>query len=279
MMDILKLRRFLSNDFNNAILSIKEKNGEIIPHLNLIEKSQLDERTIGIYSENIKQMRKEPLRLCRYMLDSFLENNTVLGINYSYNNPNYPSNKCFDIITIKGIFTIAIGNVKLNDIFPNFIEKLESAKHKGIMETVVKSNFDEKRKFFLTFDNTKTITGYDYNSYQMLMLKSKGKFFVPKFEYNFTKKVVKELIEMYTNFNDYNALLCEIDRIKQFKKYKNCNRFQNVFLSAGKIKFELSEDKFEFQINLLEEVVRELVSEIDFEESKQLVITYGGKRI
>ena len=54
MMDILKLRRFLSNDFNNAILSIREKNGEIIPHLNLIEKSQLDERTIGIYSENIK---------------------------------------------------------------------------------------------------------------------------------------------------------------------------------------------------------------------------------
>ena len=34
MMDILKLRRFLSNDFNNAILSIREKNGEIITHLN-----------------------------------------------------------------------------------------------------------------------------------------------------------------------------------------------------------------------------------------------------
>ena len=83
MMDILKLRRFLSNDFNNAILSIKEKDGEIIPHLILKEKSQLDERTVGIYSENIKQIRKEPLRLCSYMLNAFLENNTVLGINYA----------------------------------------------------------------------------------------------------------------------------------------------------------------------------------------------------
>ena len=63
---------------------------------------------------DIKQMRKEPLRLCRYMLDSFLENNTVLGINYSYNNPNYPSNKCFDIITIKGIFTTILLNLLIN---------------------------------------------------------------------------------------------------------------------------------------------------------------------
>ena len=61
MMDIQKLRRFLSNDFKNAILSIRKKDGEIISRLTLKEKTKLNGNYIGVYSKDLKKVRKKVL--------------------------------------------------------------------------------------------------------------------------------------------------------------------------------------------------------------------------
>ena len=190
MMDIQKLRRFLSNDFKNAILSIRKKDGEIISRLTLKEKTKLNGNYIGVYSKDLKKVRKEPLIACNYMLDNFLSNHTIIGVKYFTYNQYHPDKTCFDIITTDGIFTIALGNCNIKDIFPNFVKRVEFAKREGIIKDLSHKDIKEARKLkkhlFLGLNrhNGEIKTGAGYYSYNILSFPEGEKLTIPKYRYD-----------------------------------------------------------------------------------------------
>lgn len=289
MMDIQKLKRFLSKDFNNAILSIRKKDNQIIPHLTLKEKSKLNGKLIDIYSENIKKLRNNPLKLCDYMLDNFLSNHTVIGIKYFTHNQYHPNKTCFDIITTDGVFTIALSDVNINELFPNFIKRVEFAKREGVLKTIFEEKSSYKKHFFLalSFSSYDITTSLGYSNYHILSFLKNNKLIIPTYERKFVINMIQDILKLH-NVTDTCCYEREIMRIEnlldEIKEDKN-----NSFLSHLKLReFSINNIIFEFydderaliQIELIKEAIKGLeqefkyhtFSEIINEPIKQLII-------
>ena len=273
-MDIQKLRRFLSNDFKNAILSIREKDGELISRLTIKEKSKINGPYIGIYTENLKKLRKDSLKLCDYMLDSFLSNHTVIGINYFTRNQYHPDKTCFDIITTEGTFTIALGNCDIKDIFPDFVKKVEFAKREGILKHLSHKNIEEirklKKQLFLSLNQIdKNIkTGLSHYNYNILSFPKNNGITIPKYEKDFVVRFIQEILIMYgvTNGCFYESELNRIEskrkRILNFNQSLTYSRFG---LRIGDVIFDFYEDKRALiQLELIEEAIKGLESEFEY---------------
>ena len=140
---------------------------------------------IGTYSEDLKKIRKEPLNACNYMLDNFLANHTVIGINYFTYNQYHPDKTCFDIITTDGVFTIALGDCNIKDIFPNFVKRVEFAKREGIIKDLSHKDIEEARKLkkqlFLGLNSHRgeIKTGVGYYNYSVLSFPEDKKITIP----------------------------------------------------------------------------------------------------
>lgn len=273
MMDIQKLRRFLSNDFRNAILSIREKDGELIPRLTLKEKSKLYGSYIGTYSEDLKKIRKEPLNACNYMLDNFLANHTVIGINYFTYNQYHPDKTCFDIITTDGVFTIALGDCNIKDIFPNFVKRVEFAKREGIIKDLSHKDIEEARKLkkhlFLGLNSHRgeIKTGVGYYNYSVLSFPEDKKITIPKYEKEFVIRYIQEILRMYRVTEEcfFEEEIMKINSKKEEFSDSNRSRYSSRELGIGRVTFEFYKDeKALIQLDLIEEAVKRL--ELEFKD-------------
>ena len=273
MMDIQKLRRFLSNDFRNAILSIREKDGELIPRLTLKEKSKLNGSYIGTYSEDLKKIRKEPLNACNYMLDNFLANHTVIGVKYFTYNQYHPDKTCFDIITTDGVFTIALGDCNIKDIFPNFVKRVEFAKREGIIKDLSHKDIEEARKLkkhlFLGLNSHRgeIKTGVGYYNYSVLSFPEDKKITIPKYEKEFVIRYIQEILRMYgiTEECYFEEEIMKINSKKEEFSDSNRSRYSSRELSIGRVTFEFYKDeKALIQLDLIEEAVKRL--ELEFKD-------------
>lgn len=271
MMDIQKLRRFLSNDFRNAILSIREKDGELIPRLTLKEKSKLNGSYIGTYSEDLKKIRKEPLNACNYMLDNFLANHTVIGVKYFTYNQYHPDKTCFDIITTDGVFTIALGDCNIKDIFPNFVKRVEFAKREGIIKDLSHKDIEEARKLkkhlFLGLNSHRgeIKTGVGYYNYSVLSFPEDKKITIPKYEKEFVIRYIQEILRMYRVTEEcfFEEEIMKINSKKEEFSDSNRSRYSSRELGIGRVAFEFYKDeKALIQLGLIEETVKRL--ELEF---------------
>lgn len=271
MMDIQKLRRFLSNDFRNAILSIREKDGELIPRLTLKEKSKLNGSYIGTYSEDLKKIRKEPLNACNYMLDNFLANHTVIGVKYFTYNQYHPDKTCFDIITTDGVFTIALGDCNIKDIFPNFVKRVEFAKREGIIKDLSHKDIEEARKLkkhlFLGLNSHRgeIKTGVGYYNYNILSFPEDKKITIPKYEKEFVIRYIQEILRMYRVTEEcfFEEEIMKINSKKEEFSDLNRSRYSSRELGIGRVTFEFYKDeKALIQLGLIEEAVKRL--ELEF---------------
>lgn len=271
MMDIQKLRRFLSNDFRNAILSIREKDGELIPRLTLKEKSKLNGSYIGTYSEDLKKIRKEPLNACNYMLDNFLANHTVIGVKYFTYNQYHPDKTCFDIITTDGVFTIALGDCNIKDIFPNFVKRVEFAKREGIIKDLSHKDIEEARKLkkhlFLGLNSHRgeIKTGVGYYNYSVLSFPEGEKITIPKYEKEFVIRYIQEILRMYRVTEEcfFEEEIMKINSKKEEFSDSNRSRYSSRELGIGRVTFEFYKDeKALIQLGLIEETVKRL--ELEF---------------
>ena len=270
-MDIQKLRRFLSNDFRNAILSIREKDGELIPRLTLKEKSKLNGSFIGTYSEDLKKIRKEPLNACNYMLDNFLAKHTVIGVKYFTYNQYHPDKTCFDIITTDGGFTIALGDCNIKDIFPNFVKRVEFAKREGIIKDLSHKDIEEARKLkkqlFLGLNSHRgeIKTGVGYYNYSVLSFPEGEKITIPKYEKEFVIRYIQEILRMYRVTEEcfFEEEIMKINSKKEEFSDSNRSRYSSRELSIGRVTFEFYKDeKALIQLGLIEEAVKRL--ELEF---------------
>lgn len=270
-MDIQKLRRFLSNDFRNAILSIREKDGELIPRLTLKEKSKLNGSFIGTYSEDLKKIRKEPLNACNYMLDNFLANHTVIGVKYFTYNQYHPDKTCFDIITTDGVFTIALGDCNIKDIFPNFVKRVEFAKREGIIKDLSHKDIEEARKLkkhlFLGLNSHRgeIKTGVGYYNYSVLSFPEDKKITIPKYEKEFVIRYIQEILRMYRVTEEcfFEEEVMKINSKKEEFSDSNRSRYSSRELGIGRVTFEFYKDeKALIQLGLIEETVKRL--ELEF---------------
>lgn len=270
-MDIQKLRRFLSNDFRNAILSIREKDGELIPRLTLKEKSKLNGSYIGTYSEDLKKIRKEPLNACNYMLDNFLANHTVIGVKYFTYNQYHPDKTCFDIITTDGVFTIALGDCNIKDIFPNFVKRVEFAKREGIIKDLSHKDIEEARKLkkhlFLGLNSHRgeIKTGVCYYNYSVLSFPEDKKITIPKYEKEFVIRYIQEILRMYRVTEEcfFEEEVMKINSKKEEFSDSNRSRYSSRELGIGRVTFEFYKDeKALIQLGLIEEAVKRL--ELEF---------------
>ena len=273
MMDIQKLRRFLSNDFRNAILSIREKDGELIPRLTLKEKSKLNGSYIGTYSEDLKKIRKEPLNACNYMLDNFLANHTVIGVKYFTYNQYHPDKTCFDIITTDGVFTIALGDCNIKDIFPNFVKRVEFAKREGIIKDLSHKDIEEaiklKKHLFLGLNSHRgeIKTGVGYYNYNILSFPEDKKITIPKYEKEFVIRYIQEILRMYRVTEEcfFEEEIMKINSKKEEFSDSNRSRYSSRELSIGRVTFEFYKDeKALIQLDLIEEAVKRL--ELEFKD-------------
>ena len=273
MMDIQKLRRFLSNDFRNAILSIREKDGELIPRLTLKEKSKLNGSYIGTYSEDLKKIRKESLNACNYMLDNFLANHTVIGVKYFTYNQYHPDKTCFDIITTDGVFTIALGDCNIKDIFPNFVKRVEFAKREGIIKDLSHKDIEEarelKKQLFLGLNSHRgeIKTGVGYYNYSVLSFPEDKKITIPKYEKEFVIRYIQELLRMYRVTEEcfFEEEIMKINSKKEEFSDSNRSRYSSRELGIGRVTFEFYKDeKALIQLGLIEETVKRL--ELEFKD-------------
>lgn len=272
-MDIQKLRRFLSNDFRNAILSIREKDGELIPRLTLKEKSKLNGSFIGTYSEDLKKIRKEPLNACNYMLDNFLANHTVIGVKYFTYNQYHPDKTCFDIITTDGVFTIALGDCNIKDIFPNFVKRVEFAKREGIIKDLSHKDIEEaiklKKHLFLGLNSHRgeIKTGVGYYNYNILSFPEGEKITIPSYERTFVIRYIQEILRMYRVTEEcfFEEEIMKINSKKEEFSNSNRSRYSSRELGMGRVTFEFYKDeKALIQLGLIEEAVKRL--ELEFKD-------------
>ena len=293
MMDIQKLRRFLSNDFNNAILSIRKKDDEIIPHLTLKEKSKLNGTYIDVFGVDIKSLRKKDLELCDYMLENFLSNHTVIGINYFTRNQYHPGKVCFDIITTDGTFTIAVDKINVKEVFPNFIKRLEFAKREGIIKSITqKDKLSTQLSLIL---NDKCInTGLGYYYYKILSFNENGEIVIPNYERKFVIKLIQEYLRKY-EVPDNCCFESELLKLKRFvdeiKEKRGFYSLEFREYSINNLRFEFYKDErslvqLELIISAIEGMEKEFkyhtFSEVVTMPYKQLVIEnyhrYGGRK-
>lgn len=142
MIKIEQLRDFVSGNFTSATLSGKKINDKIELELKLDSKEN-NESFIHIYNVDLEKTIKEPENILNYLLEKYLENNTIIGIQYFANIQHHSDKVAFIIRSFNNSFTIALRQ-ECMDLLPNdFISKLEFTKRNGILKNLGELNIKE----------------------------------------------------------------------------------------------------------------------------------------
>lgn len=282
MIKIEDIKRFLSNDFRNAILSGRVIDGKLDLRLSLKEKSNIKYQGIPCYSENLFMIRKDSIALCNYLFDVFLANNTIIGVSYFVPNQYHDDKTCFDIKTENGKFTLAFKDRKISEIIPDFVAKVEFAKREGIIQYLqdYKSKISDNTNYlgshkphFCLDTKSKFRSGIDSSgSYQALSLFDGNQLILYPKEEKFLKIWLKEMLEISSCFTSKSLeeILADIDRnISRINKKDTMEAIVD-FSKRSYQKYPCSIDN----LKLLRTVIEELKPffTIFEEEPKQLVL-------
>lgn len=234
MIKVEQLRNFISGNFTNAILSGDFKNDKIDLNLEL-DTENVCRNCIQIYSVDLKQIRKDPKAIFNYLLEKYLEYNTIIGVEYFVSEPKKDINKVFIIYGINSNLKIDLSYECL-DLIPNdFVSKIEFAKKEGILKTLDKieinklvlHNFggSDKGRDYKTGLSRDLLEEDVYHYYALRVEDIVGKPIHYESELNFTFKILE--------------LLCEKGKI-DYEKLKVCD---DVF------KFGYYNRGYDYQLN------------------------------
>jgi len=218
-----QLKEFISGNFTRAVLSGRLVNNKVELGLAL-NSEQVENDSISIYSTDLQILRKNPEKLCEYLIDTFLNNNMVIELEYNTTIPYHPTKFGFAITGRDRTFNIALERNVLDILPKDFVSKLELAKREGIIKFLDEieinkfclENFDSgsyiKYKTGITYYNS-----IGYLCYRGLKIKNKkGKIVNYKGEAAFAKKLLTLLIERD------NVDLKHLEHINEKLMYEYC---------------------------------------------------------
>lgn len=274
MIKTSQVRQFVDNDFNNVILSGYKLRNKLDLRLSVKGKKT---DYIDCYSEKFDKIVKQPEKLCNYLLDSFLANNTIIGIEYFCSNQYHPDKTCIDVISTKGILTLAFKDFYFDDIFPNLVQRLELAKKEGVLKYIQEYKLKEKIRLKLNLTR-KFSTGIFYNEYAVLNIVKNGKLVMYKKENEFLQRFMQEILRVSNCLEErhYESLVKQIEREIQLM-YEEKSIYTKIDL--GNIIFDSSNIK---ELKVLKQAVIAMKQEFNKsdENIKELdkQLTIGGMK-
>jgi len=149
MIDVRQIRNFVSCNFTDAVLNGELKNGKIDLNLKL-DKNVYENDYIHIYNVDLEEIRKNPELIFNYLVEKYLENNTIIGAHYFANVKDNDDKISFAISSTNGSFIITLSNDCLDLLPDDFVKKIEFAKRKGILKIL--EEIDVKKIKIHNFD-------------------------------------------------------------------------------------------------------------------------------
>lgn len=233
---MMEVKKIINNDFKEV--TIKFIDSKLVIIVNSLDNKYV---SIPCYNDYLENMRGK--ELINYLLETFLNNNTIMGVEYC------------DGIHISTLVNKI--NIYLDiTVFPDLILKIEQAKR----ESVINYLKYKDKPLEITFDNKETgliVDNFKNPTYiRYIVLNNPNEI---KDEMNLLKALISRV-----DYIDLEKLNKEIDLILSFKKYPE--------FRIGNIIFNLSNCSFE---NIKK--IRELINANYLNENKQMVLKMGGK--
>lgn len=160
MIKVEEIRNFVSGNFKGAVLSGKITNDKVDLKLKLNDSENVSSNYMHIYNENLEELKNNPRELLNYLLDKYLENNTIIGVQYFANVQNHSDKTSFVISGVNSSFIISLRQDCMCLLPDKFVEKVEFEKRKGILKVL--SNVEINKIVLHNFDQTNI--GRDYRT-------------------------------------------------------------------------------------------------------------------
>lgn len=196
MTEISKIKNFLSGNFKDAILSCKIVNGELSLNLKFYESKSNNK---GI--ENYSDIETDTKALFNHLIDNYLNSGNV--IRTSYESANESKTCCVIEKEDKTLSLCFEGDIE--EMYPDFVKKIEITKQKGII-----SFFDKIKGDCLKLRVRQSYTNWIYKACQsglefyentglvdfsILRNDCEGKIRYAKGEIELTKILIKEFLK------------------------------------------------------------------------------------
>jgi len=149
MIKVEQIRNFVSGNFTNAVLSGKMKNGKIDLNLKL-DSADLSGEYMHFYNVDLEAIRKQPEELMNYLIEKYLNNNTIVGVQYFVDIQYHQDKHGFVISGFNNTLKIALTKECFELLPKDFVKKIEFAKKKGIIKIL--NNIDVKQFHLRNFD-------------------------------------------------------------------------------------------------------------------------------
>lgn len=256
-MNKAKIKRFINNDFESAVLSGEIIDGKFKANLLLEGPSKLDHLdTIPSYGIDLKM---SDIELCRHLVETFINNNPIKSVYYNDKLPRHLDKIGITMYTKNKSFSMAFP-IELYKMFPNLIDQIEQSKKQFALDYVMEKDitrFQIKLDTLTYHTGTCTILKDDF-IYEPLRIRNKDGYVIDREgEMEFAKFLLKQFIEK--NPCDYDAILRKIDG----------NSYGWIKFPTFKFIFYSKEE-----LELLRETIQELRNKTD---DRQLMFTLGGK--
>lgn len=205
MISVEQLRDFVSGHYTNAVLSGRIQNNKIELKLRMNSRERKKEY-IHLYNVDIECLRRNPFELVNYMINVFLETNTILGTNYFKEVPHHYEKNGFVFCGTDRTFSIALSNECMKLLPKDFVKKIEQKKREDIINFIENA---EVKKFRIS-NYSQYTSGLSYDGlseifiYHPLVIKDKdGKYKYYKNELEFSKQLLSILMDRgEVDFND-----------------------------------------------------------------------------
>lgn len=142
MIKVEQLRDFVSVNFTNAIISGNMKNDKIDLNLKLDLKEKSD-FSIPVYNVDLEQIRKDSDIVFQYLLEKYLEYNTIVGVQYFVSDQKNNDDMVFIINSLNSNLKIILNYDCINLLPNDFVSKLELSKKEGILKTLDRIDIDK----------------------------------------------------------------------------------------------------------------------------------------
>jgi len=244
MIDILLAKRFIDNDFEEAIIYTNYKKDKLNFNLKLKGEPK-SYPTIACYSDD--NFKCQQSILANFLVDTFLNNNSIYKVGYYQTIPHHKDKVGIFIQSNDKKLSLAISSKasNINNVFPNLVRKIEYYKQISILKYIENNDI----KNFKIIDNNRYLTGIvrlnNYLCYLPLIL---GHNDFHKGELEFLKMILNHLF-LNEDSNILNGI--ETDNFKPFTletsfKFKVDNVEQLKLLKS--VLEELKEDNLQKQL-------------------------------
>lgn len=274
MIEVKKIKNFVSGNFCDAVLSGRLKDDKIELNLKL-DSEDLKYKSIPIYSTDFELLRNNPTMLIEYLLDNYLNNNTIIGIDYFTEIPHHFSKIGFNIHSLNGTFSIALTKDILKILPNDFVKIIENSKKEGIIKVLdiidIKNinidNFDDGNyKIYSTGIKFSRTRDGDINYLGLKIKDKEGKVINYKGEIEFIKTIISKLIEKE------NLSIEKLERLKNTLEYDLKYNRINLF-DKYKLNEETTFSVGTFRIlEIIEEFFNECLIDYEKEKVKQLIL-------